>query len=89
MILEYHLEYKRQRAKSPAVYFPAPNERQNTISSTLKKEFPSFWGNKLISFLEGGCTIENLEALISISNQNKMVLAYQFMAANALEKDDL
>ncbi|MEM9052726.1 MAG: hypothetical protein AAGC47_11790 [Bacteroidota bacterium] len=89
LILEYHLEYKKQRAKSPNEYFPAPSERQKIISSALKTEYPSFWGNKLISFLEDGCTKENLEGLISTSNQNKLLLAYQFMAANALEKEDL
>ena len=89
LMLEYHLEYKKQRSQNPAEYFPKPNERQQSISSSLKKDFLSFWGNKLIRFLEGGCTKENLDALISISDQNKMLLAYQFMAANALEKEDL
>jgi len=88
LLLEYHLEYKKERAKKPSNYFPKPTERQGEISSKLREEFPMFWGNKLIDFLQNGCSNENLQGLLSIQEKNRILLAYQFMAANALEDTD-
>ncbi len=86
LILAFHSEYKRIRAKKPSEYFPELSDLQKEIKTLIELKYPSHAGNALVQFLETGCSKENLESLISHPAEIKVLLPYQFLAAFALEE---
>jgi hypothetical protein len=84
LVLAFHSEYKRIRAKKPSAYFPELSDVQKEIKTRIESKYPSHAGNSLLHFLETGCSKENLEKLISHPAEIKLLLPYQFMAAFAL-----
>lgn len=86
LILAYHTDYKKDRAKNPSNYFPNASAERKSLGAAITAKDPNHSGNTLIKFLEEGCTKENLEALLAQTTDQQVLLPYQFMAAFALEE---
>ncbi|MCZ4408323.1 hypothetical protein O3Q51_05855 [Cryomorphaceae bacterium 1068] len=86
LLLVFHAEYKRIRAKKPSHYFPELSDLQKEIKDLIESKYPDHEANALVQFLESGCIKENLQNLISHPAEIKVLLPYQFMAAFALEE---